>query len=465
MNPMFLGTVVALLVAHAQPQSDVVVKQINPGIPQIAGPTAPGSAMTETLTVEASLPTVSPAFGNVLALSGEDLIVSGACIPRRPGSDGQIATFIPQTDGTWKCEPFMPQVSSLRPEDFVLQRLACSANTLVTPIVRKVGSSELVWFERVNDRETWKQRGLIKAPSGATRVNFGGAIAMSGDLLAVSEINARPNLKDEDYLVSPKVYLFRRTPDGWQAEGAVSRDAAKKPYWFGASIALDGDTLAVGYPTALQPFQSTKAHASLDSPMVCIYRRGADGWKLEQDIAGTPYSRFFGFGNSIAIEGDLMAVQSLNPFAEGANVFVFRRHEGIWSIEAEIIPGVDVVRGRGFGFELEVSGGRVIVGDGSAVQGEDKSGRVFVFEKSGTQWVETHRLQPKALSSPRSFGTAVAAKWPWIVVGRVRNENLGIEPGGAYLFDMRKAPPPPVQSVSQSTADPAAPAVTSSGGY
>jgi hypothetical protein len=115
-------------------------------------------------------------------------------------------------------------------------------------------------------------------------------------------------------------------------------------------------------------------------------------------------------------------------------------------LEARLQPGVGVERGRGFGFALQVSGGRVIVGDSSAQEGEDKSGRVFVFERRGTAWVEVTRLKPKVFCGPASFGSAVSAKWPWIVVGRVRSERLGIEPGGAYLFDMTKAPPPPPAS-------------------
>ena len=127
-------------------------------------------------------------------------------------------------------------------------------------------------------------------------------------------------------------------------------------------------------------------------------------------------------------------------------------------LEARLQPGVGVERGRGFGFALQVSEGRVIVGDSSAQEGDDKSGRVFVFERRGTAWVEVTRLKPKVFCGPASFGSAVVAKWPWIAVGRVRSERLGIEPGGAYLFDMTKAPPPPAPAESTPPAGIAAPA-------
>ena len=416
---------------------------VNTALPTPNGPMPAGSAMTETQVVQSLLPSVAPAFGNVIDFAGDRLVVSGACIVRQRGADGQIATFELHPDGTWKTQPNMPQVSGLLPEEFVLQRFASNADTLVTNVTRKAGSSELVWFRRTDEPQVWKQVGSIKGPAGAARVNFGGAIAMSGDTLAVSEVSVRPNMKDADYLPNPRVYLFRRSGDGWKAEGALQRDAEKKPWWFGSSLAIDGDTLAVGHPAALQPFQSEKVRASNESPMVCVYRRGESGWALEQEIGSSGVSSFFGFGNRVAVEGDLLAVQSLNPFAEGADVFVFRRTAGKWALEGPLLPGDGVKRGRGFGFALQVSGGRVIIGDSSAEEGADKSGRVFVFERRDGVWMETLRLKPKMFCAPSTFGSAVVAHGPWIAVGRVRNERLAVEPGGAYLFDLRKAPEPP----------------------
>lgn len=448
-----------LLTAVAQINTTPVL--VNTQLPAPTGPMPAGSAMSETQVAQSQLPTVSPAFGNVLGFAGDRLVVSGACIVRHRGADGQIATFELLPDGTWKSQASMPQVSGLLPEEFVLQRFASDADTLVTNITRKAGSSELVWFRRTDEPQVWKQAGSIKGPSGAARVNFGGAMAMSGDTLAVGEVSVRPNMKDSDYLPSPRVYLFRRVDDGWKAEGALQRDAGKKPWWFGAAVAIDGDTLAVGNPAALQPFQSDKVHASDESPMVCVYRRGASGWALEQEIPGSGISSFFGFGNRVAIEGDLLAVQSLNSFAEGADVFVFRRSEGRWSMESQLLPGDGVKRGRGFGFSLQVCGGRVIVGDSSAEEGDDRSGRVFVFERRDGVWMETLRLKPKMFCAPASFGSAVVARGPWIAVGRVRNERLAVEPGGVYLYDLRKAPEPPPVPVRKPV--PAGDPVTSTG--
>ena len=458
-----MSMLTSLLLGTCLSQINPVPVPVAPGVPTPRLDMPAGSAMTETQVVQCPLPAVSPAFGNVIDFAGDRLLLTGACIVRAPGADGQVATFEAHPDGTWRTQADMPQVTGLRPEDFVLQRIACNADTLVTPITRKSGSSELVWFHRTDEKQVWKQSGSIKAPPGATRVNFGGAIAMQGDTLAVGEVSVRPNLKDADYLTCPKVYLFQRTAEGWTPQGSLQRDEAKHPWWFGAAIAVSGDTVAVGYPAALQPFQTQKVRASDESPMVCVYRRVDGKWSLEQQVTSSGVSSHFGFGNRVALEGDLMAVQSLNPFADGADVFVYRRVGRTWTIEAQLLPGAGVKRGRGFGFALAVSEGRVIVGDSSADEDGDKVGRAFVFERRETGWMEVTRLKPKMFAAPASFGTAIAAKGPWIAVGRVRNERLGVEPGGAYLYDMRKAPLPPAVPASPAPDRDPKPAVNSTG--
>lgn len=407
--------------------------------PLLAAPEQPAerpapAVIHETSMVASPLPTVAPAFGNVLGFSGDDLIVSGAVISRAGGADGQVATFVPQPDGTWKAGFEMPQVSGLRPGDFALQRLGLNADTLVTPIARKTGSSELAWFVRTDSPQVWRQMGFLQGPPGERRMNFGGAIAMDGPLLAVGEVSVRPNMQEADHLPNPKVYVFERTAEGWKAGGTVERDASNKPWWFGASLSLDGDRLAVGYPTLLKPFRAERNFASLEAPMVCVYRRQGGSWTLEQEIQSRGISPFLGFGHRVVLRGDLMAVQSIHPLEEGVEVVVLRRVDGTWKPDGLLRPGTGVKTGRGFGMAMEIADGRVIVGDVSAVEGGDESGRVFVFERQAGGWVESVRLAPKVASGPRSFGTALAVRGSWLAVGHVRNENAGVEPGGAYLF-------------------------------
>ena len=391
----------------------------------------------ETQIVEAPGPTVSPAFGNVLAFAGDRLIIGGAVLARNNGGQGQICTFVMQQD-KWKSISEMVQVQGMAPEEFAIQRILGDPEFLLTNISRKTKSSEIISFIPAQGREAWKQSGSIKAPEKENILNFAAAMALSNNILAVSEVSTRPNQKDEDFSSSPRVFIFARTPEGWKAQGAIQRDAKNTPWWFGISIALDGDTLAVGNPNVLLPFTTDKLRPSLEPAMVCIYTKSATGWKLQQEIASTGLSPWQGFGVNIAMKGDLLAVRSVNPSnrEDEIDVNVLRRVDGRWISEGALNPGQGVTKGKGYGFALAIDQGRICVGDALAVEGKDTNGRVFVFEKGANGWQEKWRLAPKALVSPNSFGTALAVKWPWIAVGRVRSERLGIEPGGALLFQL-----------------------------
>lgn len=224
-------------------------------------------------------------------------------------------------------------------------------------------------------------------------------MALSNNMLAVGEVSSRPNQKEEDFSSNPRVFLFARTAQGWKAQGAIQRDVKNTPWWFGISIAMDGDTLAVGNPNALLPFTTDKLRPSLEPAMVCVYRKTAAGWKLEQEIANTGLSLWKGFGVNIALQGDLLAVRSVNPSnrEDEIDVSVLRRVNGQWVSEGTLNPGEGATKGKGYGFALAIDQGRICVGDALAVEGSDSNGRVFVFEHSAKGWQEKWRLAPKVL--------------------------------------------------------------------
>ena len=420
------------------PKDDSVM----PSRPAVGFRGQPVALTKETQVVDAPGPTVSMAFGNVVAFSGDRLLISGAVISRRMGADGQIFTFEFKND-KWTSVSEMVQVQALAPDEVAIQRIVADPEFLLTNISRKGKSSEIISFAPIEGREAWKQSGSIKPPPNETVLNFASAMALSNTLLAVSEVSSRPNQKDEDFPTNPRVFIFQRTTEGWKAQGVIQREAKKAPWWFGISLAMDGDTLAVGNPRALIPFTTDKVRSSQEPAMVCVYRRTAEGWKLEQEIDNSGLSPWHGFGVNIALQGDLLVVRSMNPYDrdEEVDVGVLRRVNGYWTKEGSLTPAQGVMKSKAYGYALAIDQGRIIVGDSMAVEGSDSNGRVYVFEKTDKGWQEQWRLAPKVFVSPNSFGNTIAVHWPWIAIGRTRSERLGIEPGGALLYKLEERAP------------------------
>ena len=88
------------------------------------------------------------------------------------------------------------------------------------------------------------EEAYIKSSAPKAFDGFGGSIALSGDTLAVGVIR-------EDSLDGGKndvgaVYIFTRTGTGWSQQARIHASNADTSDWFGNAVALSGDTLVVG---------------------------------------------------------------------------------------------------------------------------------------------------------------------------------------------------------------------------
>ena len=108
----------------------------------------------------------------------------------------------------------------------------------------------------------WSEQAYIKASNPGNGDNFGQTVALYGHTLAVAAnregsasmgINSTP---DDDGQDSGAAYVFTRDDAGiWSEEAYIKASNTGQSDQFGLSIALYGDTLAVGHLSkkVLQP--------------------------------------------------------------------------------------------------------------------------------------------------------------------------------------------------------------------
>jgi hypothetical protein len=220
---------------------------------------------------------------------------------------------------------------------------------------------------------------------------------------------------------------------------------------FSSSVALSGDTLVVGSPR--------RDGSGVDTGSAHVYERNAGlGLPWGQGAVLQPADLSPGdfFGNSAAIDGDLMVIGA--PFADPAGlpanagaVYVFRRNPAdpnAWIQTAKLTPPVaGTGTGDNFGWSVAVDGATILAGSPrTSLGGEPGVGRVHVFERNLGGPDNFGIVQTIAAGDGRNghnFGSSLALADNTAVIGAAGASRsfatADLELGAAYIFT-RPAP-------------------------
>jgi len=270
-------------------------------------------------------------------------------------------------------------------------------------------------------------------PLGAKREdsrNFGKAVAMSGDTIAVSSYRSERS--------QPEIYIFRRSDSVWHVEAilgvlgdAKATNQQADTLLLGDELALDGDTLAV----------SADEVDGADTEVVLIYRRTRSTWELEAEVEpaepGYPDNRdaTLGFGYSLALSGDTLVVGAeldRDQASYAGAVYVYQKSGSAWQPEQKLLATLpdgtpDGGEGDSFGAAVALSGDRLVVGASGKDDATFQLGAAYVFLRQGTSWSPEHRFMPPEanvimddMGGPQC-GESVAIAQGTIVVGCPRD--------------------------------------------
>jgi hypothetical protein len=238
---------------------------------------------------------------------------------------------------------------------------------------------------------TWAQQAFIKASNAEANDLFGFALALSGDTLAAGAegessratgVNPAADLQsDNSARNSGAVYIFQRQGVSWAQQAYVKASNTGAGDVFGSSVALSGDTLAVGAPAedssgiTVNPPQGDDAAAN--SGAVYVFTRSATAdWSQQAFLKPFNTDNDDHFG-TVALTGDVLAVGAPgepSSFHErvmtdtgapdSGAVYVFGRPDGVsgaWATRF-YLKAVNLDAGDQFGFPLAVDGDTLAVG-------------------------------------------------------------------------------------------------------
>ncbi|MEQ9096171.1 MAG: GC-type dockerin domain-anchored protein [Phycisphaerales bacterium] len=198
----------------------------------------------------------------------------------------------------------------------------------------------------------WVHDDPMVVPSGVTGSGFGAALTMDGRFFVVGAPT-----EPITGIHNGAVYVYE-----WDTEGnpqfvqRLEPPAASVGPRLGSSLALIGDTLVVGAAGAQIGREVFGA--------VYVYERTDDGWQMKQELqAPEPEDGAF-FGGSIAIHGDLLAIGATGEYSGGdgrGTVHLYRRtSESTWQHVDEVTLQGAV--GTGYGVALDLASEQLVVG-------------------------------------------------------------------------------------------------------
>lgn len=199
---------------------------------------------------------------------------------------------------------------------------------------------------------------------------------------------------------------------------------------FGSAVAIDGDWALIGSPL--------DDDLGDQSGAVYVYRRVSGTWQLSQKLKASDAVPSAQFGNALAMHGDIAVVGAFTDRPMGiqaaGSVYVFERSGTSW-VQRSKLWASDASPNWNFGEAVDISSGVIAVGSGVATGVSAYSGLAYVFEGSGSSWVQTARLVPSDAAQGDAFGDSVSVDGNRLVVGAPSaNLPTGGNQGVAYYF-------------------------------
>ena len=159
----------------------------------------------------------------------------------------------------------------------------------------------------VREGTAWRQAAYLKADRPTMDSRFGAAVAVSGDTVVVGEPQSSTRVGR-----GGAVHVFERSAGTWRESVRLEATHPGNGDDFGGALALDGDLLAVGAQGEDSAARGIGGDPSSDgaekSGAVYVFTRQEGGFKPTAYLKASNASEHHDFGTSVDLSGPLLVV-------------------------------------------------------------------------------------------------------------------------------------------------------------
>lgn len=266
---------------------------------------------------------------------------------------------------------------------------------------------------------TWTVETQIKAADsvtdGSTNDEFGASLSLKGSTLLVGAPQAS---SVSTYVTGAFAcgagYVFRHNGTAWQQEAKLLPPNTQQYCGAGMSVAMENGRVYLGATTVSEIYSYVKPAAI---------------WSYEATIKPAPREGNRQVGCSLALEGNTLAVGSWRTsIAEGGEAWVFSRSApgSAWQ-EKQVLESpdraMDETTGTGkkvtnFGTTVALANGLLVVTSTSDNPGGYfEAGSVHLFREIGGTWQRVQKLLSPEIMNEAHFGSAIATDGSTLMIG------------------------------------------------
>ncbi|QQO57057.1 MAG: hypothetical protein N838_30595 [Thiohalocapsa sp. PB-PSB1] len=259
------------------------------------------------------------------------------------------------------------------------------------------------------------------------RDNYGASVAVDGDTVAIGAYNHA--------IGRGAVYVWQDVDGIWTLIDKLTAPSANAIEWFGWALDLDGDQLVVG--------ATRRDLGATDAGAVFVFERNGGGWMYSETLGSASPVGSLELGYDVALDGDTLVVGS-GPSFDRAEIF--RKVGGSWIADTLLSDPGGGGLGSNFGFSVGVNGDKAVIGaplyDAATNGGPSRidAGAVYVYERDLGGWIETAVLTGDETEAGDRLGQSVDLAGDLIAAGSHRFDlptgggSSEWESGGVFLF-------------------------------
>ena len=370
-------------------------------------------------------------FGHAAAVFGDTAVVGAYFDDDAGPSSGSAYVFV-RSGGAWPNQAKLVASDAAPGDEFGIS-VALFGDTAIVGARgddNAAGNNAGSVYVFVRIGGVWTQQAKLTASDAAANEEFGVLVALSGDT-AVVGAHLDDNTGGTD---AGAAYVFVRSGTVWTEQVKLTASDAAASDFLGGSVAISGHTAVVG------AYQDDHA-GGINAGSAYVFVRSGGVWTEQAKLIASDAALGDEFGISVAVFGDSAAVGARFGNHVGVSntgsAYIFVRSSGVWTEQAKLIA-FDAASGDEFGRRVALSGDTVVVGapyDDNA--GGPDAGSAYVFVRSVGVWTQQAKLTASDAAASDQFGFPVAASGDTVVVGAQGDDQVvGVNAGSAYVFDI-----------------------------